>query len=100
MWGDGAVLMTSEAVTNSIERAHTGAVEVRLRRHGELLRVAVTDDDPVVPVMAAVDPLRVGGLGLRLIDLLAEEWGVEVRDGDGKCVWFEITLAVATPVVP
>ncbi|WP_421119436.1 ATP-binding protein [Aquihabitans daechungensis] len=97
---DDAVLLTSEAVTNSVEHADTDAVEVSLRRHGDLVRVAVTDDDPAVPEMAPIDPTTVGGFGLRLIDLLAEEWGVEVVNGDGKCVWFEITLPIVPPVVP
>jgi len=76
------------------------AVEVSLRRHGRLVRVGVTDDDPIVPEMAPLDPTAVGGFGLRLIDLLSDEWGIEVVKGDGKCVWFEIALPIATPAIP
>jgi len=92
---DDVVLLTSEAVTNSVEHAHTDAVEVRLRRHGDLVRVSVADDDPAVPEIAPLDPMRVGGFGLRLIDLLADEWGVEVVT-DRKRVWFEIALPITT----
>jgi anti-sigma regulatory factor (Ser/Thr protein kinase) len=97
---EDAVLLTSEAVSNSVEHAHSKAVEVSLRRHGRLVRVGVTDDDPIVPEMAPLDPTAVGGFGLRLIDLLSDEWGIEVVKGDGKCVWFEIALPIATPAIP
>ncbi len=93
---EDAVLMTSEAVSNSVEHADTDAVEIGLSRHGKVIRVAVTDDDPVAPVMAPIDPTVVGGFGMHLIDLLADDWGVDVVNGDGKCVWFEIDL----PVLP
>ena len=36
------------------------------------------------------DPARVGGLGMRLIDELAADWGVAQVTDDGKVVWFEI----------
>lgn len=89
---EDAVLLTSEAVTNSVEHAETEAVEISLGRHGELIRVAVTDDDPVVPQMSPLDPSQVGGFGLRLIDLLAHDWGIEVVNDDGKCVWFDVAV--------
>lgn len=89
---DDAVLLTSEAVTNSIEHAETDAVEVSLGRHGHLIRVSVTDDDPEVPQMSPLDPAQVGGFGLRLIDLLAHDWGIEVVIDDGKCVWFDVAI--------
>ncbi|MFJ2116471.1 ATP-binding protein, partial [Streptomyces sp. NPDC087850] len=33
----------------------------------------------------------VSGRGLLLVDLLADEWGVESRGG-GKCVWCEFVV--------
>lgn len=97
---EDAVLLTSEAVTNSVEHASTDVVEVSLCRHGRNVRVSVTDTDPHPPEMQDVDPSRIGGLGVRLIDLLAEEWGVEPVGADGKRVWFEVALADALVVVP
>jgi anti-sigma regulatory factor (Ser/Thr protein kinase) len=95
---EDAVLLTSEAVTNSVEHAHTEAVEVSMGLHDGLIRVTVVDDDPELPHMPELDPTTVGGFGLRLIDLLAYEWGVEVVRDDGKCVWFDVRLAsIPTP---
>jgi hypothetical protein len=31
-------------------------------------------------------------MGLRLISHLSIAWGVEDRNGDGKCVWFDVEL--------
>lgn len=89
---EDVVLLTSEAVTNSVIHAHTDAVEVALFRHGDAVHVAVTDGDPGEPAMQDEDPTRIGGFGVRLIDQLADDWGVDPVPGEGKCVWFEVAL--------
>ncbi|MCU1371443.1 MAG: rsbU4 [Ilumatobacteraceae bacterium] len=97
---DDAVLLTSEVVTNSVVHADTDEVEVLLRRHGDAVHVAVTDSDPEQPEMQEADPTRVGGFGVRLIDELADDWGVDPLAGEGgagKCVWFEVALVPGGP---
>jgi anti-sigma regulatory factor (Ser/Thr protein kinase) len=91
---EDAILLTSEAVTNSVVHAQTDAIEVSLYRDGDVVHVSVTDGDPGRPEVQDADPTRVGGFGVRLIDQLADDWGVEPIPGEGKTVWFEVALAV------
>ena len=53
---------------------------------GDVLQVSVTDSGPELPAMQPVDPGRIGGVGLRIVDRLASEWGVAPFPG-GKTVW-------------
>ena len=93
---DEAVLLTSEAVTNSIRHTQTETVEVSLESFGDRIRIGVADDDSHEPVVLPLDPTRLGGLGVRLIDDLSEEWGVEERVDEGKLVWFDVFVPATT----
>ena len=82
------LVMASELVANVI--VHTGsAARLEVRDEGGRIRVEVGDDDPRLPVVQPVDPLRVGGNGLLIVSALAAEWGAD-PDGDGKVVWFVV----------
>lgn len=88
-------LMVSELATNcvqyvesditvTIERtAEQVRVEVSDGGHGDVDRVEVKDPAPTEPT----------GRGLRIVDQLADEWGVEPVPGDGKNVWFTLGFA-------
>jgi anti-sigma regulatory factor (Ser/Thr protein kinase) len=41
---------------------------------------------------SSLDALERGGLGLLLVDQMADRWGVS-RDEDETCVWFELSCA-------
>jgi anti-sigma regulatory factor (Ser/Thr protein kinase) len=97
---EDVLLLTSEAVTNSVVHASTESVGVSLWRCDGHVHVSVTDNDPEAPEMQAEDPTRVGGFGVRLIDLLADDWGVAVTGDDGKVVWFEVPVAQQLVVLP
>ncbi len=97
---DDVLLLTSEAVTNSVVHASTTSVGVSLWRTGGTVHVSVTDNDPEEPQMQPADPGRAGGFGIRLIDMLAADWGVARTDDEGKCVWFEVPVAEGLSVVP
>ena len=91
------LLLVSELVSNSIRHAGMGAGE-RIR-----LRAARTDDACAyvevcdaghsgrTPAMRTRGggALEAGGLGLVLVDEMADRWGVH-RHADGTCVWFEM----------
>jgi anti-sigma regulatory factor (Ser/Thr protein kinase) len=90
---DGVVstveLLTSEVVTNAIIHARSGphlAVEVK----EDLVRVAVRDSSPEVPVrrLGSVDDLS--GRGVVIVEELATAWGVERERNGAKRVWFEV----------
>lgn len=90
---DGVVdmveLLTSEVVTNAIIHGRSGpqlAVEVR----DCVVRVAVRDLSPKLPVRQASRLDDVSGRGVLIVEELASAWGVE-REGNGsKRVWFEV----------
>ena len=80
-----AVLVVSELVTNAL-------------RHGLgdiVARTSVADGAAVpvghgfrreLPEMQPVDPMRVGGVGLHIVDRLSAQWGDLAFPG-GKTVW-------------
>lgn len=86
----GALLLVSELVTNGILHAGT-EIEVEATLAGGRLRVEVADADPNVPVRRNPAPTATSGRGLRLVERVADRWGVERHDG-GKAVWFELAV--------
>ena len=86
---DEVELLVSELATNAVLHAGTPLL-VALSRRGDLLRVEVGDADTTEPeVNLHPDPLRPGGRGLCLVDLIADKWGIDLTD-DGKTIWFEL----------
>ncbi|MFD5844753.1 ATP-binding SpoIIE family protein phosphatase [Streptomyces chartreusis] len=94
-WGlarltDHAELMVSELVTNAVRHSHGRPVELRLVR-GDTLLCEVEDDDHDLPTLLSAGPFDDAGRGLRVVSMLAREWGTS-RTSAGKTVWFELTL--------
>lgn len=94
-WGlarlaDTAELLVSELVTNAVRHSHGRPVELRLVR-GDTLLCEVDDDDHDLPTLLSAGPFDDAGRGLRVVSMLAREWGTS-RTGAGKTVWFELTL--------
>jgi PAS domain S-box-containing protein len=94
-WGpreraDEIELVADELITNAL--LHTeGAAVVTLRvlaGDRRVLRVEVDDTSSALPRLRLPDDDGVSGRGLMLVDVLADDWGVEARGG-GKCVWSE-----------
>ena len=91
---DGVVetveLLTSEVVTNAIVHGRSGpqlAVDVG----DHLVRVAVGDLSPQLPVRRQARLDDVSGRGVVIIDELASAWGVERERNGAKRVWFEVS---------
>ncbi|WP_369274367.1 SpoIIE family protein phosphatase [Streptomyces sp. R11] len=87
---DSAELLVSELVTNAVRHSHSRPVELRLVR-GETLLCEVDDDDHDLPTLLNAGPDDETGRGLRVVSVLAREWGTS-RTSAGKAVWFELTL--------
>ncbi|HUR50590.1 MAG TPA: ATP-binding protein [Mycobacteriales bacterium] len=88
---DRAALLVSELVTNAVIHGRSRATLVAERPGGHL-RIAVLDTDLRLPV--GPGPLTLdaeSGRGLRIVDALADRWGVEAVEG-GKAIWFELDL--------
>ncbi|WP_190084530.1 ATP-binding protein [Streptomyces longisporoflavus] len=87
---DDAVLLVSELVTNAVchgrvqEREFEVAVTVL--SDGDCF-IEVSDESPASPQLREMGPLEESGRGLRLLDNIAEAWGVWQRGRHGKTVW-------------
>lgn len=95
------LLLVSELVSNSVRHAGMSKDE------GIRLRARSADDRAYVEVCDAgrsgglpakraphPDALEPGGLGLVLVDEMADRWGVH-RHEDEICVWFELACGAA-----
>lgn len=92
---DVALLLTSELVTNAVMHAST-EVKVTVAVADGVAEVGVTDSSSAVPTMRRSTWRAEGGRGLRLVDLLTQEWGVTPLPG-GKQVWFRLDIGADWP---
>ena len=91
--GETAELLASELVANAVLYART-PIDVHLvwsDGHTPGLRVDVCDEADTMPqIIEPPRPAGHGGYGLRLLERLSNDWGVERRDRGGKCIWFQV----------
>ncbi|MGH8928741.1 MAG: ATP-binding protein, partial [Acidimicrobiia bacterium] len=80
--------LVSELVTNAVLHARTPFL-VKVTVAPDLIRVSVTDGDRTQPLMKQHGLSDPTGRGLRIVDAMADRWGVD-PDVDGKTVWFEL----------
>lgn len=87
-----ARLLVSELVTNTVRHGGAGdedEVVVVVRREADAVRVEVCQRAPVEAVRRTQrEQDEVGGWGLQLVEVLADEWGIE---DEPPCVWFRMT---------
>jgi anti-sigma regulatory factor (Ser/Thr protein kinase) len=94
-----AELLVSELVTNALVHAGT-AIRLSLSfGAGDVLRVAVEDGSPHHPAPQHSVDTAGTGRGLRLLEELADDWGVD-STATGKTVWFEVAGAGPHPHAP
>ena len=77
------VLLVSELVSNALLHG-AGTISVDIGHEEGLLRLDVTDQGGTSLPHLETDEL--GGRGLRLVDLLADSWGVD-KSSDETRVW-------------
>lgn len=89
-------LLVSELVTNALVHARSDTALTLAVADG-ILEVGVTDKAPGVPAPPAdeTNPAE-GGRGLRLVELVSDEWGV-VELPEGKQVWFRLDVGESWP---
>jgi signal transduction histidine kinase len=88
---DIPLVVTSELATNALKHAETG-FEVSVTVEEDAVRIEVQDGAGAMGI--ATDIARdTGGFGLRLVESLTAEWGVEIR-GEDKAVWVRIPRAL------
>jgi anti-sigma regulatory factor (Ser/Thr protein kinase) len=93
---EDTVLVVDELVTNAVVHAATPIV-VALEFGPSGCRCSVTDRRSAGPMPRLVEGTDGSGRGLRLVDAVSSEWGVE-RSDVGTRVWASIAPAAATSV--
>lgn len=88
-WSDATELAVSEVVSNAVLHAHTD-VEVVVSVRADAVRVEVLDHSPQLPAQRAYGEQATTGRGLGLVAALADRFGVEAHEGNGKTVWFSV----------
>ena len=89
---DNAELAVSELVTNATLHARTAMRVDVLRTSEGRIRIAVRDGSAMIPQPRAYGVTATTGRGLRLVDAVCLDWGVDgvpAADGVGKTVWCE-----------
>ncbi len=89
---DALLIVVSELVTNAVVHAGLSSEQLltmRVARRHDRVRVEVIDHgegfDPAS--VMRIEPTIAGGYGLRIVDRLAERWGVRPDSGT---VWAEV----------
>lgn len=95
---DTASLLVSEVVTNAVLHAATDIVLSCTVEEGSVC-IEVRDGSPVAPTLRRYNPTASTGRGLGMVELLADEWGVDV-DENGKAVWFLLAGPQAESALP
>lgn len=95
--GPDLELLVSELVTNSVRHAGlptSGPISMHVAIQAGYLRIEVSDPGKGFTVPSAVKPGDVAesGWGLKLVDRLADGWGMARTDAGVTIVWFEMHL--------
>ena len=91
---DSARLIVTELVSNAVRHADTSdAIDLSIEVHSGVLRISLGDDgaDALIEV-ASADVTSECGRGLRLVEGLSDDWGVERGDQHHKTVWAELRV--------
>ena len=89
-------LMVSELATNCIRHTDSGFELTITRSEGDI-RIEATDGAGGRPRMRSPKPTEPSGRGLKIIDMLSAEWGVDQRAAAGKTVWFRVPDPASEP---
>lgn len=85
-------LMVSELATNAVVHAKSQFDVVIERVDRNTVRVEVRDFGHGAPAVIPGETGSAGGRGLKILDVLAQTWGVENRPaGQGKSTWFVVS---------
>jgi serine/threonine-protein kinase RsbW len=86
---DAVELMACELATNCVRHAGTD-FELAIQTQDQV-RVEVRDSDHRRPEMQFPTPEEPSGRGLRIVEAMADSWGV-IPSPTGKTVWFMLPL--------
>ncbi|MGD3105208.1 ATP-binding protein [Streptomyces sp. YGL11-2] len=95
-----ARLLVSELVTNALRHSRSPSVIVTARSERRRLVIAVGDECPVPPLCRRPTAEDECGRGFVLLDLLADDWGVDITDQGTKIVWYCLDLTEPAHPLP
>jgi serine/threonine-protein kinase RsbW len=85
--------MVSELTSNCVRHTRS-SLSVAVSCNDRRIRVEVTDAGGGTPRVQSPPPTESHGRGLRVVELLADRWGVATGpSGSGMTVWFEVPTA-------
>jgi hypothetical protein len=84
---DRAAVVATELASNAV--IHVGEpFSMKIRDGQSVVRISVSDNVAVPPVVRDAAPMARSGRGLKIVDSMASRWGVD-SNGRGKAVWAE-----------
>jgi anti-sigma regulatory factor (Ser/Thr protein kinase) len=85
---EDVVLVVSELVTNAVRHGSSDGIDLKVAKRGGRIRVEVTDHGSGF----SVDDPRGDGLGLNIVERLADSWGMKTGK-DKFTVWAELSAS-------
>jgi anti-sigma regulatory factor (Ser/Thr protein kinase) len=86
---EAAALCVTELVANVVRHTQSRFCQLTVTSRDDGVRIEVQDDSFDAPAVQAASE-REHGRGLRIVEALARDWGVERYEGDGKAVWVRL----------
>ena len=91
---DNAMLLLSEIVSNAVRHAHGETILITVAAMDHHLRAEVHDESASLPIPRPSD--ETGGLGLKLIDQLSDQWGSTSTKATGRPSGWRWTIPIPT----
>ena len=86
---EAVLVVIGELLSNATEHGRP-PVQLNVTMSGDRVHVAVHDTGPEGPQELPLDPQRLRGRGLQLVEAVSSEWGW-TRDPTGKTVWTSLS---------
>lgn len=88
---DVVALMVSELATNCVRYVDTDFT-MSIEQTPHSVRIDIVDGRDGGVTMQRPGPEQPTGRGLRIVDELADKWGVDAIETGGKSIWFTLRL--------
>lgn len=85
---EDAVQVVSEYATNAVLHSSGNTFDLLIVVNGTRARVEVGDDGPACAASRVPDEFEEYGRGLVVVDELADKWGTDFREEEGRQIWW------------